>query len=151
MPVLDTRNFGGVSYTEDTEIEFPSGLPGFEDRRRFVALQFPETGPLLFLQSLDDASLCFITLPVQAVDPEYRLELSREDLALAGFPARRQPRAGEDALCLTVLTIRESGTTANLLAPLVVNLSNRKAVQSVAPGREYSHRHALAVEEAAVC
>ena len=51
-----------------------------------------------------------------------------------GFPLTRQPRIGEDVLCLTVLSIRETGPTANLLAPMVVNLHNRKAVQAMRRG-----------------
>ena len=54
-------------------------------------------------------------------------------------------------LCLTVLSVRETGPTANLLAPIVVNLRNRKAVQAVAAESDYSHQHALMPEEASVC
>jgi flagellar assembly factor FliW len=50
-----------------------------------------------------------------------------------------------------VLSIRETGPTANLLAPIVVNLRNRRAVQAVAAESDYSHQHALMPEEASVC
>ena len=63
----------------------------------------------------------------------------------------RQPRIGDDVLCLTVLTVRETGPTANLLAPIVVNLRNRKAVQAVAPESDYSHQYELMPDEASVC
>jgi flagellar assembly factor FliW len=90
-------------------------------------------------------------LPVLVVDPRYRLEVNAEDLALVGLAAARQPRIGEEVLCLAVVAVRESGPTANLLAPIVVNLANRKAVQAVAPQSGYSHQQALVSEEAAVC
>jgi flagellar assembly factor FliW len=38
-----------------------------------------------------------------------------------------------------------------LLAPVVVNLCNRKAVQAVAPESDYSHRFALLPDGAPVC
>ncbi|MBZ5621882.1 MAG: flagellar assembly protein FliW [Acidobacteriia bacterium] len=151
MAVAETNNFGRISYDPGAAIEFPCGLPGFDDRRRFVALQFEDTAPLTFLQSLERPDLCFITMPVLAVDPQYRLEVSGEDLGHLELPPNPQPRIGEEVLCLTVLSIGESGPTANLLAPVVVNLRNLKAVQAVAPESGYSHQHALLAEEAPVC
>jgi flagellar assembly factor FliW len=116
-----------------------------------VAVRFEESDPLIFLQSVEDPGLCFITLPVLAVDPQYHLRVSSEDLGHLGMPAARQPQIGKDVLCLAVLSIRESGPTANLLAPVVINLRNRKAVQAVAPESDYSHQHVLQPQEAAVC
>lgn len=151
MLSLNTNHFGAISYNPQAVIEFPRGLPGFEDRRRFVALQFEDSRPLVFLQSLEDSGLCFITLPVLAVDPQYRLGVTSEDRELVGLPAARPLRIGEDVLCLAVLSIREIGPTANLLAPVVVNLHNQKAVQAVDPESSYSHQHVLVADEAPVC
>ena len=151
MPVMETKNFGKLSFEPESELEFPSGLPGFESRKRFVAITFVESDPLVYLQSLEDPGLCFITMPILAVDPCYRLKVKGEDLGQLGLTVARQPQIGEDVLCLTVLSIRETGPTANLLAPIVVNLRNRRAVQAVSPESEYSHQHALMPEEASVC
>jgi flagellar assembly factor FliW len=151
MPVQETQKFGRIRYEEGSEIDFPAGLPGFEERHRFLALQLPDKQPLVFLQSLEDPGLCFVALPVLAVDPKYRLRLGGEDLERLGFTGGRQPRIGADVLCLAVISIRAAGPTANLLAPVVVNVSSLKAVQAVIPGSGYSHRHALLPQKAAVC
>jgi flagellar assembly factor FliW len=151
MPSVETSYFGPISYEPDSILEFPKGLPGFDERRRFVALQFEDSRPLVFLQSLEEPGLCFITLPVLAVDPHYQLRVSDEDRELVGLPLGRPLRIGEDVICLAVVSIREDGPTANLLGPLVVNLRNRKAAQAVAPESGYSHQHRLVPEEAPVC
>ena len=92
MPFLETKSFGSISYEPGSEVEFPCGLPGFEDRRRFVMVRLPQSDPLIYLQSLEDPGLCFITMPILAVDPEYRLKVSGEDLDRLGLsPARRLP------------------------------------------------------------
>jgi flagellar assembly factor FliW len=83
--------------------------------------------------------------------------MNNEDLGHLGLTASRQPRIGEDVLCLTVLSMHETGPTANLLAPIVVNLRNRRAVQAVSVESEYSLQFALVAqeepvpEEASVC
>jgi flagellar assembly factor FliW len=148
---METKSFGKISFEPESELEFPCGLPAFEERRRFVAVRFVESDPLIYLQSLEDPGLCFITMPILAVDPRYKLAVSGEDMEQLGLPATSQLLIGEDILCLSVLSIQETGPTANLLAPIVVNLRNRRAVQAVAPESGYSHQFALMPDEASVC
>ncbi|HJT86696.1 MAG TPA: flagellar assembly protein FliW [Bryobacteraceae bacterium] len=145
MAVFETTNFGTISFGPESAIEFPAGLPAFEDCRRFAAVRLENSDPLLFLQSLERPDLCFVTVPVFVIDPHYRLDVKEEDLELVSFPAGRRPRIGEDIACLAVLSFRDTGATANLLAPLLVNLRNLKAVQAVTAAG-YSHQHPLPVK-----
>lgn len=101
----------------------------------------PEHKPLVFIQSLSTPGLCFVALPVLGIDPAYRLELSKQDLAALGFES--QPVIGTDVLCLALITITETNTTANLLAPLVVNIKTGRSVQAIDPESRYSHQHSL--------
>jgi flagellar assembly factor FliW len=151
MPVLETKCFGPISFAVELTIEFPRGLPGFDERRVFLPVQIPDTAPIVFLQSVDEPSLCFPTLPVLAVDPQYLLNMTEEDRDLVGLSIERQPKIGDEVLCVAVLSLRETGPTANLLAPVVVNLSNHRAVQALAPESDYSYQHTLLPEEAPVC
>src|SRR5919109_5150329 len=105
MPSFDTKNFGSVTYDESSTICFPCGLPGFEDRKRFLALNFEDTKPLVYLQSLEDGGLCFIAMPILAVDPQYRLRISNEDLARLELPCERQPQIGREVMCLAILAL----------------------------------------------
>jgi flagellar assembly factor FliW len=152
MPFFDSKDFGIIEYEPGSVLEFPNGIPGFEDRKRFVALTFPHTQPLVFLQSLEDFQLCFITLPVLSIDRQYQLEISEEDLESVGLPVNRPPNIGEDVACLAVVTVQKnSAPTVNLLAPVVINIRNLKAVQAIAPESGYSHQHVLAPAEAVAC
>jgi flagellar assembly factor FliW len=60
MLTLQTAHFGLVEYAEGTEIEFPCGLPAFENERAFVLLRRPGYEPLLFLQSVSTPHLAFL-------------------------------------------------------------------------------------------
>lgn len=138
--VLRTKYFGDLPVEDDARIEFPWGVPGFERQRWFVAIREPRTEPLIFLQSLEDTELCFVTLPPQSVDAVYRLRLADDDLRRLELPMTRQPRIGRDVQCLAVLALRESGTTVNLLAPIVINPRTMRAVQAVNENSGYSHQ-----------
>lgn len=151
MEQLKTTNFGSISLIPESLFEFPHGLPGFEIRRKFLPVQDPRTAPIVFLQSVEEPSLCFTTLPIWVIDPRYQLRVLEQDLEALGFPPDFQPHIGKDVLCLAVLSLRHTGTTANLLAPVVVNLTNYRAVQAVSPESNYSHQHLLFAPEQPRC
>jgi len=140
---IETTHFGAVAWDPAAAIEFPAGLPAFENERGFVPLEMSGCAPLVFLQSLTTPELCFLALPVKCLEPEYRLELQAEESARIGLDPRRPPEIGRDVLALALVTVGEDGITANLRAPLVVALEGRRAVQSIQPEGRYSHRHVL--------
>ncbi len=116
-------------------LEFPHGIPAFETQTQFRLI---EREPLLFLESEATPDLSFLLLPVTLIDPEYRLAISAEDRETLG--------AGPESrfLCLAVITAAEdSPPTANLLAPVVVNLDNRRGIQAVRSDSMYSHKRVL--------
>jgi flagellar assembly factor FliW len=144
MPRACTKHFGSIEYEEDSVLTFPAGLPAFESRRRFILLDRPSTHPLLFLQSIEEADLCFPALPIQAVDPCYALSINSEDLELIGAPVRDGVPDPEKLACFVLVSIpHDSAPTANLLAPVVVNLATRVAVQAVRSDNLYSHQQPL--------
>jgi len=153
MPKLTTVYFQQLEYSNDAVIDFPGGLPGFEDQIAFLFIEQPHTRPLVFIQSLLNPSLCFLALPVQVVAPDYRLNLSLEDLAALGFDAAASPAIGVEIGCFVLLTVSEdAGPTVNLMSPIVVNLESRKGIQAIPATSAYPLRHPLVLEkETAPC
>jgi flagellar assembly factor FliW len=144
MPALLTKYFGSVEYRADDVLQFRAGLPGFEEQSQFLAIEPPADAPLTFLQSVRLPDLCFLALPMQAVDPDYQLGITREDLESLGLDATRQPRIGAEIRCFAVIVVAENGhISANLLAPLIVNPANRLGVQAIRIDTVYSHQHPL--------
>ncbi|MGA1995010.1 MAG: flagellar assembly protein FliW [Bryobacteraceae bacterium] len=146
MTRIQTKCFGEMSYSQDAVFEFPNGLPGFEDERLFVFLSQPATHPLMFMQSLAQASVCFVLLPILAVDPNYQLSLPPEDLEALRLPAGRQPRIGTEVLCAAMVCTggeNRPHPTVNLLSPIVLNLRERIGIQAIQTLSGYSHRHSL--------
>jgi flagellar assembly factor FliW len=156
MPQFDSPHFGTIEYTDDQVVEFPQGLPAFEDQTRFLAHQRMETQPVIYLQSLTTPNLCFITLPVETVVPAYRLSLSVEDRRALGLDETKQPQIPTDGtptevLCLAIVTIPPSESkpqpTANLAAPVIIHRETRRAIQAIQTEGWYSHQHPLPVGE----
>jgi flagellar assembly factor FliW len=155
MPQIRTAYFGELDYTDGTVFHFPYGLPGFEHEHAFLFLKKPHIEPLLFLQSVGNTRLCFILLPILVLDPNYAVHLDADDLAALHLAPGCQPRIGEDILCAAIVNTGadEGGqATANLMAPVVVNIKEQIGMQVIQADSPYSHRHPIPVErEMAPC
>ena len=151
MPKCETRYFGTIAFDEPAVIAFPAGLPGFTHCRRFLPLEDPSRKPLIFLQSLELPHLCFLTLPIAAVEPAYQLKISADDLALIGL--EKHPGPDGPAECWVIIAVGQDHTlSVNLLAPVVINRATALAVQAVRDDSIYSCRHPLApVAEVSAC
>lgn len=149
MAELTSKKFGKIDYREDSVFLFPLGLPAFEQEKEFAPVEDSATAGLVYLQSTKTPELCFLAFPAAAIDPNYQLEVSRDDLSVLGLDTHRQPKMGPEVLVLVLLCISdENPLTANLSAPVVVNLANRVAVQAVRSDGRYSSRHQLPQEGA---
>ncbi len=142
MSFVETKYFGNMEYREESVYEFPRGLPAFESETRFVLMEQPENKPLVFLQSLSRPSLCFLALPMWAIDRDYQTGISREDLEELGLAPERQPQSGSEVLVLALISLHDSfSPTANLMAPLVINLKTHRGIQAIRQDSCYSHEH----------
>jgi flagellar assembly factor FliW len=149
MPEIATKYFGLIEYQPDATVRFPAGLPGFEEESEFLVLEPPESAPMVFLQSLKRASLCFLALPIQVIAPDYALATTSEDFDALGFPPGGRPAAGGDITCLAIIVVTENGRiSANLLAPILINPARRLGLQAIRADSVYSHQHPVG---AAVC
>jgi flagellar assembly factor FliW len=125
-------------------LSFVRPLPGFAELRRFVLVELPgEDGgdPVLFeLRSLEEPAVRFLAAVPTAFFPDYAFELDETDCAELGLQDEF------DALVLVLLTIgADAGsTTANLLAPVVVNARTRAAAQVILSGTDWPVRAPVA-------
>lgn len=144
MPSVETKYFGTLSYSEGAVFDFPQGLPGFEEEKRFVLIELPDRSPLAFLQGLSRASLCFPAFPILVVDEIYELAIAPEDLQALDLDVERQPAIGSEVIVLVLVTLHDKlHATANLMAPLVLSLEKRRGLQAIRRDSRYSHVHPL--------
>ncbi len=129
---------------EVPELSFVRSLPGFGDLRRFVLVELPTDDggdPVLFeLRSLEEPAVRFLCAAPTAFFPDYAFDLEEAECAELGL------RDEADALVLVLLTIGRDAapTTANLLAPVVVNARTRAAAQVILSGTDWPVRAAVA-------
>jgi flagellar assembly factor FliW len=126
-------------------LEFPDGLIGCPDWRRFVLRQSPELAPVVLLESQDVPSLSFILADPRAWYQDYRYEASPADLAAL-------EATGESDLNLFAIATVEPepfSVTLNLLGPLLVNQASGRGLQVIQHQSEYSAAQRVGAQEGA--
>jgi flagellar assembly factor FliW len=109
-------------------IDLAVPMPGFPRHRQFVLVRLNDEGLLYAFTSIEDPELRFLVAPPEPFFPNYAPEI--EDEVFAALNTKDPDRL----LLLVVITAGVNETTANLLAPIVVDRDSRRAMQVILNG-----------------
>lgn len=125
---IQTGRFGEIEVSKDTLLTFPTGLVGFPAVQQFVVLDVAEDCQYQWFQAVAEPDLAFVIIDVHLLDPAFQVEVSDEGLV------ELEIAQADPVLIMAVVTIpagEPDQATANLRAPLVVNLRTRKGKQLI--------------------
>lgn len=108
--------FGELEFEEKHVLNFPYGLIGFEENKKFLVVNDEESEPFRWLVSLDDPELSFPLIDVS----------SNPEISKKYFPK-------ENVTLFAVASIKEQldESTVNMRSPIVIDNSDRKGKQVV--------------------
>ena len=109
-------------------------MPGFPAHRDFVLVRLNDDGLLYAFTSIQDPELRFLVAPPEPFFPDYAPEIENEVFAALNT---KDP---DRLLLMTVITAGVDETTANLLAPIVLDRDSMRAMQVVLSGSGYPVR-----------
>lgn len=125
--VIETSRFGSVELTAGDLIQFSEGILGFSDLRSFVLLDDPNDEIFAWLQSAEEPNIAFPILEPELFEENFQLMLNSSDLK----SLKKTSVADLRAFCIITIPEDPAKMTANLKAPVVVNLEQRIARQCV--------------------
>jgi len=128
MMKIQTGRFGEIEVSEEILLTFPSGLVGFPTVQNFVVLDVAEDCQYQWFQAINEPDLAFVIIDVHLLDQKFQADISDEGMA------ELEITPSDPVLILAVVTIpagEPDRATANLRAPLVVNLRTRKGKQLI--------------------
>lgn len=132
---IESPRFGTLEISPERVIEFPAGLPGFEDAKRFSLFHPEGDDPKYFvLQSLDIPDLAFHVTDPSRLGFTYEIALSDEESAAIGM---KDPAETVVAVILAKNGTGAGALQANLNAPLIINMATRKGLQHVFSRLDY--------------
>ncbi len=125
--LIQTTRFGPVEIKEDDILDFYEGILGFAHLRKFVLLDDPHDEIFAWLQSCEVSNIAFPILEPELFIQNYQVALTRHDVEAIKLSANERTRF------FSIITIPNDPTlmTANLKAPIVINIDRKIARQCV--------------------
>ncbi|MBI5098514.1 MAG: flagellar assembly protein FliW [Nitrospirae bacterium] len=132
MIKLSTSRFGILEAEEGKIINFPEGLIGLPDLKRFIIIDHKDT-PIKWLQSIDDPDMAFIVASPDIMSTEYSIDLDKT------VKQYLQIENDNDLVVLVILRVDREDVIANFQGPLIINARNMKGIQIVLenPNKSY--------------
>lgn len=124
-----TKAFGEVSIDDNKIINFPNGIIGFPDYKRFTLIHDEEKGihTIQWMQSVDEPAFALPVMDPLIVCPDYNPEIETALLDPIGGIVE-----GELLVLVTVTVPRDlTKISVNLQGPIVINALERKACQVI--------------------
>lgn len=125
--IIQTTRFGQVQIQKEDILAFGEGILGFADLKKFVLLDDPNDDIFAWLQSCDEASVAFPVLEPELFSSDYKVSLAKSDYEALGVSSME----GTRLFCIITIPDDPTLMTANMKAPVVINIAQKKARQCV--------------------
>ena len=134
--MVETTRFGNIAVNDTDLITFPEGMLGFSKIHQYVLVERVDDSLFLWLQAVKKPSVAFPLLEPQIFEVNYKPELEEEDKKVLELSKSNLIKV------FSIVTIPTDPTkmTANLKAPIVINLKNRFARQVILHQADYPIR-----------
>lgn len=137
--MVETSRFGQLDVSEQDIITIPEGMLGFSKIDKYVLIEHTDDSLFLWLQALTKPTVAFPLLEPQLFEMKYNVELCDEDRKILKLDDLKHAKV------FAIITIPSdpSKMTANLKAPIVVNLKKRIARQVILHEQDYPIRQSI--------
>jgi len=137
---INTEKFGEITIDENLIFEFVEPIIGYEELTKYVLVEHADNSAFKWLQSIEDESLAFPVSSPAYFDIDYQFEIPTE------IAEKIELKTVESLISLNIVTIplgkaRES--TINLLAPIIINATNKKGMQLILSNSNYPVKQPL--------
>lgn len=136
---LETTRFGLIDVADDKIIDFPEGILGFSEMKKFTILSGDEDSLFKWLQCINDGSLAFIIIEPDLFIEKYSLDLSDKDVA-----ALKVSDPG-DVHIISLVTVPKNpaNISVNLQGPIVINHKQKLGRQVISSHPAHKLRYML--------
>lgn len=141
---INSSRFGEIEVTRDVVFDFVSPIIGFNDLKEYALIDYKPDSPFKWLQSVEEGDLAFPVTLCSFFNIDYQFDIPDEEAE------KLEIENTDDVFVFNIANIPSSnpqGATINMLAPVVVNLKNKKAMQIILKNTNFEVRHKLFSEQ----
>lgn len=132
---------GKITYDENEIIKFEKTILGFDELHNFI-LRKVENSNFTILQSLEDEKISFVLISPFDIVSDYEIKLGNETVE------RIEVDTANDVSIFSLVTLNSDikKITANLKAPIVINVKKNLGEQIIVDKEKYKIKHPLVKE-----
>ena len=121
------------------EILFEKGIPGFEDYKYFNVNIIKDNEKFYSIVSKEDDNIGFISISPFDIKKDYEIDLDDEVVKELDIKSEK------DVLVLCLITLGKTlkDSTANLKAPIIINIKNNRGKQLILQDDKYKIKEPL--------
>ena len=137
---INSTKFGELEIDKKNIFNFVSPIIGFSDLVQYTIIDYKSDSPFKWLQSIEEADLAFPVTLCSFFGIDYQFDIPDEEAQ------KLEIENADDVFVFNIANIpseNPQGATINMLAPLVVNLANKKAMQIILKNTNFEVRHKL--------
>lgn len=143
---INTKYLGKINIDKSSVLSFPNGLLGLKDSKEFAIINLEDIPHFKFLQDIRNENISFLVINPWDFFSDYDIELPDDKLKNIDI----NPKGDNLMEIYTIITLSKEfkKSTANLLAPVVINLKEKKGKQIVLNNSPYTTKHSIFKEGA---
>lgn len=125
------HQFGEFEYEQKHIINFPEGIIGFENLKKFIVIDDEDSQPFRWLVSLEDSNYSFPLIDPDIVTPNYEI-----------------PKLIGNKSVFVIATLREplENSTINLRSPIIIDNETRVGIQIIHEDERWQYNFSLKLE-----
>ena len=138
--LITTAKFGELEINKDSIFTFVSPIIGFQDLKEYTIVDYKPDSPFKWLQSMEDMELAFPITLCSFFGIDYQFDIPDEEAEKLDI------KSADDVFVCNIANIPASNphaATINMLAPIIVNINNKKAMQLILKNTEFEVRRRL--------
>ncbi|EPY2271675.1 flagellar assembly protein FliW [Clostridium sporogenes] len=140
---LNTKYHGCIEYEEKDVIYFEKGIPGFEGLKKFIVFPVEDNEVFSVFHSIEKEDMGIIVTSPFNIEKDYEIQLEEEQIKNLKLQDEK------DTLVLNTVTLNSDidKITANLRAPIIINIKEKIGEQIIINSDKYSIKYPLFKEE----
>ncbi len=137
MEKIVTR-FGEVEYVPENLLYFSDGLIGLPNLTKFIVMPNKKSGPLFWIQSVDDPTFAFVLTDPTNFFLDYQVIPDKSDRQVL------QIEEADPCYVLSVVTVPpDQNISINLSAPILYSPKTNRAIQVILENSHYDSKTPL--------
>lgn len=142
--IIETDKFGQIEIDDNLIFDFVEPVIGYDNLTKYVLIEHSENSSFKWLQSIEDKNLAFPVTSPAFFDIDYQFEIPTDKAEKISL------NSVESLISLNIVSIPSNNprkATINLLAPIIINATNKQGMQIILSSSNYPVKYPLFKDE----